>query len=89
MHVLLVCGLGYGAIAMMKDTLNSEYQIAFVATIPEYMLKDFTAWEDVDLVITTAKVTTPLPKSTVKVSPVLKECDLVELEKQGLKRRIF
>ncbi|HBL8470861.1 TPA: PTS sugar transporter subunit IIA, partial [Listeria monocytogenes] len=86
-HVLLVCGLGYGAIAMMKDTLNSEYQIAFVATIPEYMLKDFTAWEDVDLVITTAKVTTPLPKPTVKVSPVLKECDLVELEKQGLKKK--
>ncbi|WP_353847571.1 hypothetical protein, partial [Clostridium sp. CMCC3677] len=74
-------------IAMMKDTLNSEYQIAFVATIPEYMLKDFTAWEDVDLVITTAKVTTPLPKPTVKVSPVLKECDLVELEKQGLKKK--
>lgn len=87
LHILLVCGLGYGAIAMMKDTLNSEYQIAFVATIPEYMLKDFTAWEEVDLVITTAKVTIPLPKPTVKVSPVLKECDLVELEKQGLKKK--
>lgn len=86
-QVLLVCGLGYGAIAMMKDTLNSEYQIAFVATIPEYMLKDFTSWEAVDLVITTAKMDTPLPKPTIKVNPVLKECDFVELEKQGLKKK--
>lgn len=87
LNVLLVCGLGYGAIAMMKDTLNSEYQIAFVATIPEYMLKDFTSFAAVDLVITTAKMTTPLPKPTVKVSPVLKECDFVALEQQGLKKK--
>ncbi|MBC1758698.1 BglG family transcription antiterminator [Listeria ivanovii] len=86
-NALIVCGLGYGAIAMMKDALNSEYQIGFIATIPEYMLKDFTSWEAVDLVITTAKMTTPLPKPTIKVSPVLKECDFVALEKQGLKKK--
>ncbi|WP_048626999.1 BglG family transcription antiterminator [Listeria ivanovii] len=86
-NALIVCGLGYGAIAMMKDALNSEYQIGFIATIPEYMLKDFTSWEAVDLVITTAKMTTPLPKPIIKVSPVLKECDFVALEKQGLKKK--
>lgn len=45
------------------------------------MLKDFIVWEDVDLVIIIVKVIILLLKLIVKVSLVLKECDLVELEK--------
>ena len=86
-NVLLVCGLGYGAIAMIKDKLNSTYQINYIGTIPVYMLKDFTDWDHVDLIITTSKLQLDIEKPIVQINAVLTESDFIHLEDAGLQKK--
>lgn len=86
-RVLLVCGLGYGAITMIKDKLNSIYQIHYVDTIPMYMLKEFCQWDQVDLIITTSKIKFHLSKPIVDIYPVLEEADFIRLENAGLQKK--
>jgi activator of the mannose operon (transcriptional antiterminator) len=86
-NVLLVCGLGYGAIAMVKDKLNSTYQINYVRTIPLYMLREFNDWDHVDLIITTSKIKINVHKPIVEINAVLKELDLIKLENAGLQKK--
>jgi activator of the mannose operon, transcriptional antiterminator len=86
-NVLLVCGLGYGAIAMIKDKLNSTYQINYVRTIPLYMLREFTDWDQVDLIITTSKIKINVDKPIVEINAVLNESDLIKLENAGLQKK--
>ena len=86
-NVLLVCGLGYGAIAMIKDKLNSNYQINYIGTIPVYMLKDFTDWNNVDLIITTSKLQLDIDIPVVHINAVLTESDFSNLENAGLQKK--
>ncbi|WP_117170072.1 BglG family transcription antiterminator [Paraliobacillus sediminis] len=86
-NVLLVCGLGYGVIAMVKDKLNSTYQINYVDTIPLYMLNDFNDWDNVDLIITTSKLTLEIDKPVVKINAVMNESDFANLEIAGLSKK--
>ena len=86
-NVLLVCGLGYGAIAMIKDKLNSNYQINYIGTIPVYMLKDFTDWNSVDVIITTSKLHLDIDKPIVQINAVITEVDFNNLENAGLQKK--
>ncbi|PKG22980.1 BglG family transcription antiterminator [Niallia nealsonii] len=86
-NVLLVCGLGYGAIAMIKDKLNSTYQINYVDTIPRYIVKEFNNWDNVDLIITTAKLKMNTEKPIVQINPVMDEADFLKLENAGLQKK--
>ncbi|KGP72691.1 BglG family transcription antiterminator [Pontibacillus yanchengensis] len=86
-NVLLVCGLGYGAITMIKDKLNSTYQINYVETIPLYMLNEFTDWVNVDLIITTSKLHIDIDKPIVQINAVMTESDFKNLESAGLQKK--
>ncbi|MCC0718089.1 PTS sugar transporter subunit IIA [Clostridioides sp. ZZV14-6105] len=86
-NILLVCGFGYGVIAMLKDTLINDYQINILDSIPAYKLQDYKDWENIDFIITTSKIATTLPKVVIEINPFLQENDYLKLEEKGIKRK--
>lgn len=87
MNILLVCGFGYGAIAMIKDKLINNYQVNVVKSIPSYKLERFDKWDDIDLVVSTSKITKKLPKPVVVVNSVFQDEDYSKLESIGVYRK--
>ncbi|MCC0654181.1 PTS sugar transporter subunit IIA [Clostridioides sp. ES-S-0001-03] len=86
-NILLVCGFGYGVIAMLKDTIINDYQINIVDSIPAYKLQDYKEWENIDFIITTSKIVVTLPKVVIEINPFLQENDYLKLEEKGIKRK--
>lgn len=86
-NILLVCGFGYGVIAMLKDTLINDYQINILDSIPAYKLQDYKDWENIDFIITTSKIAATLPKVVIEINPFLQENDYLKLEEKGIKRK--
>ncbi|MDB0440937.1 transcription antiterminator BglG [Clostridioides difficile] len=86
-NILLVCGFGYGVIAMLKDTLINDYQINIVDSIPAYKLQEYKEWENIDFIITTSKIVVTLPKVVIEINPFLQENDYLKLEEKGIKRK--
>lgn len=86
-NILLVCGFGYGVIAILKDTLINDYQINIVDSIPSYKLQDYKDWENIDFIITTSKIVVDLPKTIIEINPFLQENDYLKLEEKGIKRK--
>ncbi|MFL8710648.1 BglG family transcription antiterminator [Clostridioides sp. GD02377] len=86
-NILLVCGFGYGVIAMLKDTLINDYQINIVDSIPSYKLQDYKEWESIDFIVTTSKIIVDLPKTIIELNPFLQEEDYLKLEEKGIKRK--
>ena len=86
-NVLLVCGQGYGMIAMIKDKLINNYQVNVISSIPSYKISSFDNWEDVDLVVSTSKISKKLPRPLVVVNSVFREQDYLNLEEYGLYRK--
>ncbi|HBG1964001.1 Probable licABCH operon regulator [Clostridioides difficile] len=86
-NILLVCGFGYGVIAMLKDSLVNDYQINIVESIPSYKLQDYKEWESIDFIITTSKIVIDLPKTIIEINPFLQEEDYLKFEEKGIKRK--
>lgn len=86
-NILLVCGFGYGVIAILKDTLINDYQINIVDSIPSYKLQDYKDWENIDFIVTTSKIVVDLPKTIIEINPFLQENDYLKLEEKGIKRK--
>lgn len=86
-NILLVCGFGYGVIAILKDTLINDYQINIVDSIPSYKLQDYKDWENIDFIVTTSKIVLDLPKTIIEINPFLQENDYLKLEEKGIKRK--
>ena len=86
-QILLVCGLGYGMIAMIKDKLINSYQVNVVKSIPYHKLGEFKRWDEIDLVVSTSKISRKIPKPVVEINPFFKEEDYINLEKFGLYRK--
>ncbi len=84
---MLVCGFGYGVIAMLKDSLVNDYQINIVESIPSYKLQDYKDWESIDFIITTSKIVIDLPKTIIEINPFLQEEDYLKFEEKGIKRK--
>lgn len=85
--VLLICGLGYGATALLKDSLRNEYQVDVVGSFSAYEVDAYTQWEDVDVVISTSKIVLPVPKAMAVVNAVFTLEDHAKLEKLGLEKK--
>ena len=62
-NILLICGLGFGATALLKDTLRNEYQVQVIDSIPAYDLEHYQKWEQIDIVISTSKLILPVKKT--------------------------
>lgn len=62
-NILLICGLGFGATALLKDTLRNEYQVQVIDSIPAYDLEHYQKWEQIDIVISTSKLILPVKKN--------------------------
>lgn len=86
-RILLVCGLGYGMIAMIKDKLINSYQVNVVKSIPYYKLGEFKDWDKIDLVVSTSKIYKKIPKPIVEINPFLKDEDYINLQNAGLYRK--
>lgn len=85
--VLLVCGLGYALTKMVEETLQSEFQIEIIDTIPSYKLHLYKRLEDIELVITTMNIEIELKKPLVFINPFLQEEDYMKLSKANVYRK--
>ncbi len=86
-NVLLICGLGFGATALLKDTLRNEYQVQIIDSIPAYDLDNYDKWEQIDLVISTSKINLPYEKPLVVVNVIFTPEDHSQLEKAGITKK--
>lgn len=85
--VLLVCGLGYGATALLKDTLRNEYQVELLDSIPAYGLDNYGRWADIDIVIATSRIHLPVKKPMVNVNIIFTPEDHSKLEAIGIRKK--
>ena len=69
-NILLICGLGFGATALLKDTLRNEYQVQVIDSIPAYDLEHYQKWEQIDIVISTSKLILPVKKTLIVVNAI-------------------
>lgn len=86
-NVLLICGLGFGATALLKDTLRNEYQVQVIDSIPAYDLDNYDKWEQIDIVISTSKINLPYEKTLVVVNVIFTPEDHNQLEKAGITKK--
>lgn len=86
-NILLICGLGYGATALVKDTLRNEYQIQVIDSISAYDLDNYNRWNEVDLVITTTPITLPVNKKVVNVNVIFSTQDHEKLLNAGVSKK--
>ncbi len=70
-NVLLICGYGYGTTTVVKDALISGFQIDIIDSIPMYKLAEYNNWENIDLIVSTIKISQPVPVPTVQVKVIL------------------
>lgn len=87
MTILLICGLGYGATALIKDTLRNEYQVQVLKSISAYEVEHFDHWDEIDLVIATAPVNLPVDKPLVQVNVIFNDEDHAKLNHAGLRKK--
>lgn len=85
-RILLVCGHGYGTTTMLREKLQSEYQIQVVKTLPVYRLSR-EPLEDVDAIISTVPLDENLPVPSTVVSPLPTEEDYLRIESLGIRRK--
>lgn len=87
MNVLLICGFGYGTTVVVKDALLNCYQVFVKKSISAYQVKNFTDWEDIDVVISTVDVELPVEKPFAKVNVIFNKDDFIKLDLLGLQKR--
>lgn len=85
-RILLVCGHGYGTTTMLREKLQSEYQIQILKTLPVYRLSR-EPLEDVDAVISTVPLDENTPVPFAVVSPLPTEEDYMRIESLGIRRK--
>lgn len=85
--VLLVCGLGYALTKVIEETLQSEFQIQIIDTIPSYKLHLYQNLEDVEVIISTMHIEIELSKPYVYINPFLQEEDYLKLSTAKIYRK--
>lgn len=85
--VLLVCGLGYALTKVVEETLQSEFQIQIIDTIPSYKLHLYQHLEDVEVIISTMHIEIELNKPYVYINPFLQEEDYLKLSTAKIYRK--
>lgn len=86
-NILLICGLGFGTTALLKDTLRSGYQVQVIDSIPAYHMEHYDKWDQIDLVVSTSKLSLPAKKPLVVVNPIFTQADHSQLEEAGIRKK--
>lgn len=85
--VLIICGRGYGATTLLKDTLRNEYQMYIVDSIPGYEVEHYKNWQEVDVVIMTSHIKLPLKIPCAVVNTVFSYEDHIAIERLGINKK--
>lgn len=86
-NILLICGLGYGTTALIKDTLRSKFQVHIKESISAYQIMNYSDWDDVDVVITTIRTELPVQKKMVLVNVIFTDEDYMKLKQAGIRQK--
>lgn len=86
-RVLLVCGLGYAIIKLVQETLQSEFQLEIIDTIPSYKLQSYQNWEQIDVVLSVMNIEIDCRVPIVFLHPFLSEEDYMKMNKAGIQRK--
>lgn len=86
-RVLLVCGLGYAMLKLVQETLQSEFQIEIIDTIPSYKLQTYESWDQIDLVLSVMNVEIECAREIIILHPFLSDEDYIKLTRAGVKRK--
>ena len=80
LRVTLICGYGYGTVALLRRSLSRRLPWIHVAEqISVFEALDHR-YDNVDIVLTTVEVPVPLPIPMIRVSPVLSESDVRKIK---------
>lgn len=86
-RVLLICGLGYAIIKLVQETLQSEFQLEIIDTIPSYKLQSYQNWEQIDVVLSVMNIEIDCKVPIVFLHPFLNEEDYKKMNKAGIQRK--
>lgn len=79
-RILLVCGLGYGSSRLLEQSIKENYNVDIVDVLPYYLLKDaLKNYKNIDLILTTLDITEKYKIPVVKINPLLKQEDYLEM----------
>jgi mannitol operon transcriptional antiterminator len=84
-RILLVCGLGYGSSRLLEQSIKENYNVDIVDVLPYYLLKDaLKNYKNIDLILTTLDITEKYKIPVVKINPLLKQEDYLEMAKYNI-----
>jgi transcriptional antiterminator/mannitol/fructose-specific phosphotransferase system IIA component (Ntr-type) len=84
-RILLVCGLGYGSSRLLEQSIKEHYNVDIVDVLPYYLLKDaLKNYKNIDLILTTLDITEKYKIPVVKINPLLKQEDYLEMAKYNI-----
>lgn len=86
-RVLLVCGLGYGSSRLLEQSIKENYNVDIVDVLPYYLLGDVLKnYKNIDLILTTLDIEEKFEIPVVKINPLLKQEDFIEMSKYNIPR---
>ena len=86
-RVLLVCGLGYGSSRLLEQSIKENYNVDIVDVLPYYLLGDVLKnYKNIDLILTTLDIEEKFEIPVVKINPLLKQEDFIEMSKYHIPR---
>ncbi len=85
--VILVCGLGYGSSKVLEQSLKENYDLDIVDVFSYSFIENSVPnYKNIDLILTTVDFRHDSSIPVVKINPLLKEKDIMELSKYGIKQ---
>ena len=86
-RVLLVCGLGYGSSRLLEQSIKENYNVDIVDVLPYYLLGDVLKnYKNIDLILTTLDIEEKFEIPVVRINPLLKQEDFIEMSKYNIPR---
>lgn len=84
-RILLVCGLGYGSSRLLEQSIKENYNVDIVDVLPYYLLGDVLKnYKNIDLILTTLDIEEKFEIPVVKINPLLKQEDFIEMTKYNI-----
>ena len=84
-RILLVCGLGYGSSRLLEQSIKENYNVDIVDVLPYYLLGDVLKnYKNIDLILTTLDIEEKFEIPVVKINPLLKQEDFIEMSKYNI-----
>ncbi|MBP6280547.1 MAG: BglG family transcription antiterminator [Leptotrichiaceae bacterium] len=85
--IILVCGLGYGSSKVLEQSLKENYDLDIVDVLSySFIENSIPNYKNVDLILTTVDFNNNSNIPVIKINPLLKEDDMKELSKYGIKK---